>query len=317
MPHPHQLSRRGALGAAAALGATLGGAAVVGTSASAAAARRTSEQPLIGRARGADLHVMSFNIRYDREGVTQPGEADHWPDRAPLVTAFLELEKPTLVGLQEAEFNQLPAVEAGLGKRYRMVGFGRDGGAAGEYSSILYDTERLTLEWWDQYWLSDTPDVISSRTWGNTVTRIVTWARFTDHETGRRFVHVNSHFDHQSENARVRSAQTVLAQTRGHQAEGLPVLFTADANAAAQQSAPYDVMVTEGGMLDTWLVAPERLTPAWGTFPNYQPPVEGGTRIDWVLTTPDVQVLAAAINPWTLDGRYPSDHTPVQALVRL
>ncbi|UAL32118.1 endonuclease/exonuclease/phosphatase family protein [Nocardioides rotundus] len=270
---------------------------------------------LIGRARPPYLHAMSFNIRYDREGSTSPGEPDYWPERAPLVTEFLKKEKPTILGVQEAEWNQLPAVEAGLGDSYRMLGYGRAGGSAGEYSSIFYDARRLEALGWDQYWLSDTPDVIGSATWGNRVTRIVTWVRFNDRETGKEFVHINSHFDHQSENARVRSAETVRDQIA---ALDVPVVFTADVNAAAEDSAPYDVLVTDGGLQDTWLAAAEQLTPRVGTFPNYGTPDPEGVKIDWILVTPGVEVLEAAINTWTSkDDRWPSDHTPVQALLRL
>ncbi|WP_454860386.1 endonuclease/exonuclease/phosphatase family protein [Promicromonospora soli] len=304
------ISRRAMLAAAGAVGA-LGASAAL---ASPAAARTTSGRPVIGPARGELLHAMSFNVRYDREGQTQPGEPDYWPERAPLTTAFLALEQPTILGVQEVEFNQLSAVEAGLGRGYKMVGFGRDGGAGGEYSAIFYDARRLTVKWWDQFWLSDTPDLIGSATWGNTVTRIVTWAELHDSVTGRDFVHINSHFDHQAENARVRSAQVVRDQIAE---AGLPVVFTADCNAAAEASQPYDILVTEGGLQDTWLAADRQLTPYAGTFPNYGTPNPDGTRIDWILATPGVEVRSAAINTWTRDGRYPSDHTPVQALLKI
>ncbi|MDQ4112050.1 MAG: endonuclease/exonuclease/phosphatase family protein [Actinomycetota bacterium] len=303
------LSSAGALGVAAAAGTTLGGAP---PAAGVAAYEGPSGDALIGKVKAPDLHVMSFNIRYDREG-TQPGQPDYWPERKPLVTELVELEKPTILGVQEAEFGQLVALEAGLGPKYRMLGFGRDGGAGGEYSSIFYDASRLEALWWDQFWLSDTPDLIGSATWGNSVTRIVTWVRFRDLATGTEFLHVNSHFDHQSENARVRSAEVVrslIADT------GLPAVFTADCNAAAEASASYTTLVTDGGLIDTWL-AGTQLTPRVGTFPNYGTPSPTGNRIDWILTTPGITVKESAINTWTKDGRWPSDHTPVQALVRL
>ncbi|MFF2454626.1 endonuclease/exonuclease/phosphatase family protein [Isoptericola sp. NPDC058082] len=311
---PAGITRRGALTAAGALSALGVAGALAAPGAAATTSARPARGALIGPAKGSTLHAMSFNIRLDREDATQPGEPDHWPDRAPLVTAFLALEQPTILGVQEAQFQQLVAVEQGLGKHYRTVGYGRSGGADGEYSAIFYDARRLTLLWWDQFWLSDTPDVIGSATWGNSVTRIVTWARFRDERTGSELVHVNSHFDHQSENARVRSAEVV----RDLVAElGLPVVFTADCNAPAGRSAPYDVLVTDGGLLDTWVAADRRLTPDVGTFPNYGEPVPGNDRIDWVLATGGTEVLAATINTWTQDGRWPSDHTPVQALLRL
>ncbi len=309
MENPSGITRRRALAAAG----TVGAMGVLGNQLAGAPAY-AGEREVIGRARGTDIHAMSFNIRLDRTPGTQPGDPDHWPDRAPLVTRFLELEKPTVLGVQEAEYQQLAAVEEGLGPKYRMLGFGRGGGAAGEYSSVFYDASRLTALWWDQYWLSDTPDVIGSATWGNTVTRIVTWVRFHDVRSGRELVHVNSHFDHRSENARVRSAETTRDQI---DALDVPAIHTADFNAAAEASVPYDVLVTDGGLRDTWLAAEHRLTPRVGTFPNYGATDPDGTRIDWVLVTPDVRVKTAAINAWTSEGRYPSDHLPVQALLSL
>ena len=305
------ISRRTMLTAAGALGALGASAALAGP---AAAQTAGAGRPVIGRARGELLHAMSFNVRYDRVGQTQPGEPDYWPERAPLTVELLRLEQPTVLGVQEVLFHQLATVEEGLGRHYKMVGFGRDGGAGGEYSGIFYDARRLTVKWWDQFWLSDTPDLIGSATWGNTVTRIVTWAELHDSVTGRDFLHINSHFDHQAENARVRSAQVVRDQVA---ASDLPVVFTADCNAAAESSAPYDVLVADGALRDTWLDADRQLTPYAGTFPNYGTPNPDGTRIDWILTSPGVEVRGAAINTWTRDGRYPSDHTPVQALLKL
>lgn len=312
MPQQPTPSRRvtlAGLGAMSTLGLTTG---LTGP-AHAAPATGHGGRPLIGRANRDRIHVMTFNIRYDREG-TPTTSPDYWPTRRPAVTDLLRTEQPTLLGVQEAEHNQLPAIEEAL-PRHRMVGYGRSGGSAGEYSAVFYDAERFEELEWDQFWLSDTPDVIGSATWGNRVTRIVTWVRLRDTATGRELVHVNTHLDHQSENARRRSAEVIAALREDF--AGLPVLVTGDFNAHAETSEPYRVLVTDGLYEDTWASAESRLTPAWGTFPNYKDPVEGGPRIDWVLTTPDVRVHAAAINTSTPKDVWPSDHTPVQALVSL
>jgi endonuclease/exonuclease/phosphatase family metal-dependent hydrolase len=309
---PSSISRRGAL---AGLGALAASAAVGVTATPASAATRTwgGPAPLIGPAGGEKLHVMSFNIRFDKAG-TRPGQPDHWPERAPLVEQLIRVEKPTILGVQEAEYTQLPAVEAGLGTNHRMLGFGRDGGSGGEYSAIFYDTRRLTALEWDQFWLSDAPDTAGSATWGNSVTRIVTWVRFADAASGVEFVAVNTHFDHESEHARQRSA-AVLVELAGRFA-GLPIVLTGDFNALAENSVAYSTLVSSGVFADTWLTAAKQLTPEWGTFPNYTAPVEGDKRIDWLLATPgDVVVHEAAISTWTKDGRWPSDHTPVHALL--
>jgi endonuclease/exonuclease/phosphatase family metal-dependent hydrolase len=271
--------------------------------------------PLIGPATGRTLHVMSYNIRFHCSA-TRPGEPDHWPERAPRLARMLELEQPTLLGLQEALFHQLPVVERALPAGYGMIGCGRDGGSHGEHSPIFYDARRLDLLEWDQFWLSDTPALIGSATWGNTVPRIVTWARFRDRGTGAEPVLVNTHFDHDSEAARNRSAQALVELVQGF-GRDVPTVVTGDFNAEAGSSGAYTTLVDSGVLEDTWTAAEERLTPEWGTFPDYGEAVCGEERIDWVLAGPEVHVRRAGINPARFDGGHPSDHAPVQALVRL
>lgn len=273
------------------------------------------EVPLIGPATGRALHVMSYNIRFHHSS-TRTGDPDHWPDRAPRLARLLRLEQPTLLGVQEALHHQLPAVEQALPAGYRMVGYGRAGGSKGEYSAIFYDARRLELLEWDQFWLSGTPELIGSTTWGNDVPRIVTWGRFLDRGTGAELVLVNTHFDHDSEEARDRSAQALVDLVHSFP-PGTSVVVTGDFNAEAGGSGAYATLVGSGLLADSWTAAEERLTAEWGTFPDYGEAVEGEERIDWVLAGPGVRVRRAAINTARFAGGHPSDHAPVQALVAL
>ncbi|MFJ6000581.1 endonuclease/exonuclease/phosphatase family protein [Arthrobacter sp. NPDC092385] len=274
---------------------------------------RPPAAPALLSASGTTLHVMSFNIRYDRPA-SQPGDVDYWPDRIAPLQDLVRREVPSILGVQEALHHQLVAIEAALPPAYRMIGAGREGGSRGEYSPIFYDAERLQLLEWDQFWLSDTPKVIGSSTWGNGVTRIVTWGRFRDTATDRQILLANTHFDHESDNARVRAAAAVLDLVRFFRPR-LPTIVMGDFNTDAGSSSAYRSFLASGILGDAWVLARERLTPDYGTFPRYGPPVEGGRRIDWILTTPDVLVLKAAVNTSTLDGRHASDHAPVQVLV--
>ncbi|WP_253904242.1 endonuclease/exonuclease/phosphatase family protein [Arthrobacter sp. Br18] len=272
------------------------------------------DPPLIGGARTA-LHVMSYNIRYDRHA-TQPGETDYWPERILPLQRLLRLERPAVLGVQEALSHQLTAVEAALPPHFRMIGYGRDGGSKGEYSAILYDAHRLQLLEWDQFWLSETPRLIGSITWGNGVARIVTWGRFFDTVTRQEILVINTHFDHDSDEAKLRSAHAILDLVRVFQPR-LPTILTGDFNSSAGSSSTYGAFLESGLFLDTWAAAAEHRTPTYGTTPRYGDPVEGGRRIDWILSSPDISVLEAAINTTRPDGRYPSDHAAVQALVLL
>ncbi|GAB3500173.1 endonuclease/exonuclease/phosphatase family protein [Amycolatopsis cihanbeyliensis] len=302
------VSRRGALGIAGAVGV----AGITGSTGAHAEPTRGPGRRLIGPSFGHELHVMSFNIRYDARA--EPGTPDSWTDRRPVLARFLRLEQPTVLGVQEALYHQVREVSADLPAHYDWIGLGREGGSRGEFMAVYYDTRRVEPVDFDHFWLSETPNVIGSTSWGNTVVRMVTLVRFRDRR-GREFVHVNTHFDHRSENSRQRSAELVAERITGFD-PGLPVVLTGDFNSPAEDSESFRIL-TEAGLSDTWHTAERRLTPAWGTFGGYREPVEGGDRIDWILASSGVRTRKAAINPFTVRGRYPSDHLPVQVLVSL
>jgi endonuclease/exonuclease/phosphatase family metal-dependent hydrolase len=266
---------------------------------------------LAGPAAPGDLHVMSFNLRYASDDGPQP-----WAHRRPVVHSLLEAERPDLIGTQEGLAAQLDDVRADLGPAYGFVGTGREGGRQGEYSAIFYRAERLAALEHEVFWLSDTPDVVGSNTWGAHCVRIVTWVRFLDAVTGREFYAVNTHLDHVSGYARQRAAALIRDRFAAF-APGLPVVLTGDFNTAAGADSPeYTLLTGAAGLVDTWTAAPRRGA-AYSTWHGFGPVVTDGPRIDWILVTPDISVEAAAVNTFQVGDAYPSDHLPVQARIRI
>lgn len=148
------------------------------------------------------------------------------------------------------------------------------------------------------------------------MTRILTWARFRDRATNTDFVHVNTHFDHESEQARVRSAEMLADLVAGDQFADVPVVVTGDFNAPVGSPA-WQALVTRGPLVDLWETADQRVTPAWGSFPDYGERVEDGERIDWMLASPGVRAEMIGIGAVPVGEPAPSDHAPIQALIRL
>jgi endonuclease/exonuclease/phosphatase family metal-dependent hydrolase len=179
------------------------------------------------------LRVMSFNIRYD----TPSDGANGWPNRKDWVASLIRFHEADAIGVQEALARQLTDLDARL-PGFARVGVGRaDGKAAGEFSAIFYRTDRLELIDSGTFWLSQTPEVAGSKGWDTAIERIATWARFRDRQSGCRFVHLNTHFDHMGEEARRESARLIrrrLVTLSG----GLPYVVTGDLN-AAPTSVPY------------------------------------------------------------------------------
>jgi endonuclease/exonuclease/phosphatase family metal-dependent hydrolase len=269
--------------------------------------------PLIGPVDPPGLHVMTFNVRR-RMGSASFPPADRWSARAPRVRTLMGTERPTLVGLQEALPDQASLVRDALGRAFRLVGQGRSATGRGEGCPIVYDAERLELVRWSQQALSDRPDVAGSRTWGNPIPRILVSAVFMDRSTARSFTALNTHLDPLSPRSRVRSAARIRDRAA---AAGTPVIVTGDLNSGAL-SPPVRTLTADGEALrDAWVAASSRLTPQWGTYARYRTPRLKGARIDWIFVSPGVAVDRSAINAGRIDGGWPSDHLPVQTVVRI
>lgn len=255
------------------------------------------------------LRVMSFNIRY---GTANDG-ANHWDKRKALVAEVIADARPDVLGVQEALYPQIAYLLQVL-PGYAMVGVGRDDGVrAGEYSALLYRTDALTVARSDTFWFSDTPDRVASTSWGNTITRICTWAQFTSAD-GRPLYVYNVHLDHQSQPSRERSAALLRARIEARDPKA-PVVVTGDFN-AGEKNVAVTTMLRGGLLRDTFRVAQPTASPV-GTFTGFTLDRIDGEKIDYIFATPDWDVIEAAIVRTSRDGRYPSDHFPVTATLRL
>ncbi|MBZ4486567.1 endonuclease/exonuclease/phosphatase family protein [Microbacterium sp. cx-55] len=266
---------------------------------------------LIGPVPPPDLHVMTYNIRRKMNGPLVRG-VDEWRDREPRMQRLLRAERPTLLGTQEVMPVQLGALTAALGPTYRVIGHGRERDGQGEGCPILYDTDRLELLTWQQLALSDEPATAGSRSWGNLVPRIAVSAEFRDRVTSARFLAINTHFDHISRASRVRAAEFVRRRIA---AQSLPAVVTGDLNADDTSPALRELFAGDH-LVDAWETASVRVSPQLSTYTNYRPPRRFGTRIDWIAVTPRVEVRTIGINAHRIDGRWPSDHLPVQTVLR-
>lgn len=183
--------------------------------------------------KSTNISVVSFNIRVDN-----PTDGDNvWENRKAAAKAMIEYEKPTLLGLQEAQPHQI----AYLAKNcpdYAWYGLGRDTGecppdtdtyAAEECMAIFYRTSEVELLDKGTFWLSTTPDV-PSKGWDAGYNRSCTWGFFRHKPSGRHFYFFNTHLDNSGTAARRLSLQLIAEKVREFNTEAHPVFLTADFN---------------------------------------------------------------------------------------
>lgn len=260
------------------------------------------------------LKIMTYNLRY--ASATPPHS---WAERRPVSRAMLQSEAPDIIGTQEGVYQQIKDIDED-NPDLNWIGTGRDGGSRGEFMAIFYRRARLEPLEFDHFWLSDTPDRVGSSTWGNTNRRMVTWVKFRDLQTQREFYFWNTHFDHEVQTARERSAALIVERIQALKTT-LPVLLVGDFNAAARGNKAYDILTgnseNEGGFSDTWFAAAHRNGANVATFHGYQAATANGVHIDWILSRGNVAVEETHIVTFQQNTQFPSDHFPVVARVSI
>jgi endonuclease/exonuclease/phosphatase family metal-dependent hydrolase len=259
------------------------------------------------------LQVMTFNIRY---GTAKDGD-NQWSARREMLFDLLRERDADLIGVQEALAFQIDEMLAAA-PGYAAVGVGRDdAGREGEFSAILFKKNRFRVADAGTFWFSDTPEVPASTSWGNNTTRICTWARLIDRD-GFGFYLFNLHLDHQSQPSRERSSVLLRQRIEARAFPANPVVVTGDFNAGESNPA-LTALVSKGAdgpFVDTYRVlhADETIV---GTFNGFKTGNTAGDKIDYVLVQPGTEVITAEIIRTSRNDRYPSDHFPVIATVRL
>ncbi|MDR1497700.1 MAG: endonuclease/exonuclease/phosphatase family protein [Puniceicoccales bacterium] len=254
------------------------------------------------------LRAVSFNLR-----VPMDSGVNAWKNRRGAVREVLKKIDADVIGTQEGVLRQLNDISADF-PDYTRVGIGRDRGGRGEQMAVFFKTKRFAQLSQEHFWLSDTPEIAGSTSWGNRNRRMVTGVRLKDKETGREFYFWNTHFDHLVAAAREKSAKLVVARA-GRLDAAIPVVLTGDFNAVAGAGCkPYETLL-EGGFVDTWVQARVRKNADFNTFNSFLEPVKKGRRIDWILVRPargtKARVGKAAIVVERPNGIFPSDHFPV------
>lgn len=253
----------------------------------------------------APLRMVTFNVRFG----TAPDHQHAWPHRREFVQEVMGRLAPHVLGLQEALDFQLEAIAESL-PGHRVLGQDRRGGTSDEYSALLIDEARLEIVEHGQFWLSETPDEVASMGWDAVLPRICTWAVLRDRESDARFQVLNTHFDHRGSKARRESAALMAARAARRD---LPTVMMGDLNAGVD-SAPLRTL-RDAGYADT-LALSQPTAPALGTLTNYTK-IVGTQKIDHILVRGPWVATDAEIVQWQRDGRFPSDHLPVQATLVL
>jgi len=251
------------------------------------------------------MRIMTFNVRF----ATPIDGPNEWQWRKEVVTAVILAHQPDLLATQEGLVPQLEYLAGNLPGYLPLIQH-RDVDPTCQYPTIFYRAESFTVRESGEFWLSETPMVHRSLSWGSAFPRLVTYGLFQ--ETGRQqaFYFLDTHLDHVSAEARLEGARLIGQRFFS---PGQPLILAGDFN-EAPESPVYQEILGEGSPLkDTWrALHPPGEEVTTQHFFNGLP---RGARIDWILVSPPFRVMNAAVVTDNREGRYPSDHFPYEAEV--
>lgn len=268
------------------------------------------EGPLLSGTCERPILAMTYNIRLD----TSADGQNSWKHRKNLLIGQIKTLRPEILGMQEVLPNQREDMASAL-PQYSFVGGGRDDGKmAGEASPLAIDRRHFQILSSGTFWLSLTPD-IPSLGWDAGFKRIVTWAHLEDKD-GTRLLAINTHWDHQGAVARRESGRLILEWLDRNLKKNEQVIVMGDLNAESSEISVAQLL-ERGALRDTRTASASPSTGGAISFNGFEPIPKSGKLIDHIFVSEKIIVKAHNVVAQHENGRVPSDHFPVAALLDL
>lgn len=248
--------------------------------------------------------AATYNIRLK----TDSDVGNMWEDRKEALCDLVKYHQFDIFGTQEGFIEQLQDMKVLL-PYMDFIGVGRDDGKLkGEHSAIFYSKDRFDLLDHGTFWLSGTDLTRPNKGWDAALPRICTWGIFKDKKNDRKFIFMNTHFDHVGVEARSESAKLILNKAN-ELAHNLPLILTGDFN-IDQHNEGYKLIAESEIVDDAYALAPLKYVPN-STFNGWGKSLKKEQRIDHIFVSKEFDVSRYGILTDTYMGKFPSDHFPV------
>ena len=268
--------------------------------------------PIAGVAYGQNfkdsvITVMSYNIR--TFGI-EDNSRDLWTNRQDLFIQHIREHDPDIIGMQEVTDLQAIFIKEELSD-YDYVLQNRDWiPFFTESSPVFYKKDMFTLLDSGTFWLSETPEKMSI-SWNSACYRICTFAVLKHNDSGKEFVHFNTHLDHKSALARENGLALIMERMS---LQNHPSILTGDFN-FNETDELYGLVTAK--LDDTKYIAPDTMSS--GSFHGFgKINIINGSPIDFIMVSKgDFVPISYKVLIEDYDGHYTSDHYAVKSVIKL
>lgn len=254
------------------------------------------------------MKILSCNIRCFGGS---DGE-NNWPYRRDLAIDVIRAHSPDIVCFQEMWAQQFDDLGPEFSEFESFATIDEPTGLH-PMNSIFIRQDSFTRLSAGGYWLSESPHVPGSKSWDSDCVRLANWLRLADKRTGREFRIINTHLDHIGQTARERQAGLLVEDAKAYPSD-YPQVLTGDLNCAASNRA-IDILKA-GDWRDSYGAVHGTENPG-NTYHGFLGPDFAADvgKIDWIFVKGKLDVRDAKVIRDSRDGKYPSDHYFVSAVL--
>ena len=257
------------------------------------------------------MRIMTFNVKANYLLDIN----NRWEERAHLVYDMIRKYDCDIIGLQEVT-NQMEGDLKNNIKSYHYIGISRTKNFFVEHNTVLLRKEYEVLEN-KTFWLSKKPHKKGSSMWHSLFPRICTRVVCKGND-GREIVIYNTHLDCLSPVARRYGLKVILSDMyQQREKEKIPCILTGDFN--AKPNSKVMRQFREEAFKLNGLRAAQDISPdiyqkaTMGHFKGK----DRGQHIDYIFASEEFEINNIEIIKYNKDGKYPSDHYPVMAELKL
>jgi endonuclease/exonuclease/phosphatase family metal-dependent hydrolase len=244
---------------------------------------------------------MSCNIRKSDAN----DKENAWAKRRDVCLAVVQAQNADIICIQEMRDDQFRDFLAAL-PRYGAYGLTKTADCRHPINTIFYRRERFERVAAGGYWLSATPHVPGSRSWGSASIRLANWLRLQDRKNDSEFRIINTHLDHVSDAARVFQIGMIIEDAKAYP-RPYPQILTGDLNVNRHHRVIQNLK--SAGWQDSILTVQrsDRDQPTYHGFLGDRYTGAKG-RIDWILYRGCCHAQTSEVVRDHAGHRYPSDH---------
>jgi endonuclease/exonuclease/phosphatase family metal-dependent hydrolase len=165
----------------------------------------------------------------------------------------------------------------------------------------------------EDIWLSETPDVAGSKSFGSAFPRLFTWMKIQPKNTVLNFLFINTHLYHIKEDTRLGQIHVLVSEIKKISDPASKLIIMGDFNDSPDSKIREYLQQEFSGLQDAWKIFHKTEETSHHSFNGI---CENGSRIDWVMIDQKLKVEECFLEKKSTEGKFPSDHFPVVCKIK-